>query len=280
MREKLVDSESKSRSSCALDSEGAESVYTIKDCVDLLNQVSDLLIGSELYMDALDIFKKKSNREFFVSIPPEMDSEGEEYMDSNGDFEDNEDEYEGSDYDAAECSSDEYYVSENDDDHEDCEPNHSVLTESDVRKRQDDIITKMVSACCGHLFCKLCWERYVSTSIKDGPGCLTLRCPEAKCPAAVGQDIVDKLVSDEEKKKYSCFLLKSYVDVNKNIKWCPAPDCDNAVDFVAGSESYDVACNCKCNFCWNCLEETHCPVKCDTVAKWMIKNSAESKTLP
>lgn len=44
----------------------------IKDCVELLNQMPDVSVGSEFYLDALDIFKKKSNREFFVSIPPEV----------------------------------------------------------------------------------------------------------------------------------------------------------------------------------------------------------------
>lgn len=73
MLEKLVESvESKSRNSCTLDSEIADKVYTIKDCVEILNQMPEVSVGSELYLDALDIFKKKSNREFFVSIPPEV----------------------------------------------------------------------------------------------------------------------------------------------------------------------------------------------------------------
>ncbi|PIA28152.1 hypothetical protein AQUCO_07200060v1 [Aquilegia coerulea] len=69
---RLVDSvESKSRTSSTLDSEGVNKEYTIKDCVGLLNQMPDVPIGSELYLDALDVFKKKSNREFFVTIPSE-----------------------------------------------------------------------------------------------------------------------------------------------------------------------------------------------------------------
>jgi len=33
-------------------------------------------------------------------------------------------------------------------------------------------------------------------------------------------------------------------------KWCPAPDCTCAVEFL-GDENYDVLCNCKFSFCWN-----------------------------
>ncbi|KAF9626673.1 hypothetical protein IFM89_038768 [Coptis chinensis] len=145
----------------------------------------------------------------------------------------------------------------------------------------DDFLPRdMVSASCGHMFCKLCWKGYITTSINDGPGCLTMRCPEIKCVAAVGEDMVNTLISNEEiKRKYSRLLLCSYVEVKRNVKWCPAPDCDSAVEFVMGSEMFDVVCNCKYNFCWNCLEETHRPVECDTVVKWMLKNSAESENV-
>ncbi|KAF9624662.1 hypothetical protein IFM89_012839 [Coptis chinensis] len=112
----------------------------------------------------------------------------------------------------------------------------------------DDFLRRdMVSVACGHLFCKLCWKGYITISINDGPGCLTMRCPEIKCVAAVDDELVNQLVSNEEQWKYLRFLLRSYVEVKKRIKWCPSPDCDNAVEFVGGS--YDVSCNCKHNFC-------------------------------
>ncbi|KAK6930591.1 Ariadne domain [Dillenia turbinata] len=55
--------------------------------------------------------------------------------------------------------------------------------------------------------------------------------------------------------------------------------CDYAVDFVVGSGSYDVSCLCSHSFCWNCTEEAHRPVDCPTVAKWILKNSAESENM-
>ncbi|RZC63571.1 hypothetical protein C5167_025340 [Papaver somniferum] len=103
---------------------------------------------------------------------------------------------------------------------------------------------RMYAAACGHPFCSACWTGYVSTAINDGPGCLMLRCPDPSCGAAVGQDLINLLVSEEDKQKYSRYILRSYVEDNKKIKWCPAPGCDFAVDFVAGSSSFDVFCNC------------------------------------
>ncbi|KAF5178136.1 E3 ubiquitin-protein ligase arih1 [Thalictrum thalictroides] len=137
---------------------------------------------------------------------------------------------------------------------------------------------EMNSAACGHLFCSTCWRAYISTSINDGPGCLRLRCPLYKCTSAVSQDIVNELVSTEDKDRYSYYLLRSYVESRKKTKWCPAAGCDNAVDYEHdGGSYYDVQCNCTNSFCWNCTEDAHRPVKCEIVANWILKNSSESK---
>ncbi|KAL5707850.1 RBR-type E3 ubiquitin transferase [Ranunculus cassubicifolius] len=139
---------------------------------------------------------------------------------------------------------------------------------------------KMFSAYCGHLFCRSCYKGYVRTSINDGPGCLTLRCPDPGCIVAITQDMVNNMFSGEQnEKRYSRFLLRSYVEASKKIKWCPAPGCECAAEFERGNENetYDVSCKCTYKFCWNCTEETHRPVDCDTVAKWVLKNSSESE---
>lgn len=58
---------------------------------------------------------------------------------------------------------------------------------------------------------------YISATVNDGPGCLMLRCPDPSCCAAVGQDMIDMLASDEDKKKYSRYLLRSYVEDNRKV---------------------------------------------------------------
>ncbi|CAD6263231.1 unnamed protein product [Miscanthus lutarioriparius] len=137
----------------------------------------------------------------------------------------------------------------------------------------------MSAAACGHPFCGTCWRGYISTAISDGPGCLMLRCPDPSCAAAVGQDMINSLADDENKEKYGRYLRRSYIEDNRKTKWCPAPGCEYAVEFVMGSGSYDVNCNCSYGFCWNCTEEAHRPVDCATVSKWILKNSAESENM-
>ncbi|GER51334.1 RING/U-box superfamily protein [Striga asiatica] len=138
---------------------------------------------------------------------------------------------------------------------------------------------RMSAAACGHPFCVICWQGYVGTAISDGPGCLMLRCPDPSCCAAVGQDMVNQLASYDDREKYNRYFLRSFVEDNRKTKWCPAPGCDYAVDFVVGSGNYDVNCRCSYIFCWNCVEEAHRPVDCGTVAKWVLKNSAESENM-
>lgn len=137
----------------------------------------------------------------------------------------------------------------------------------------------MSAAACGHPFCGACWRGYMGTAINDGPGCLMLRCPDPSCGAAVGEDMVNKLLVEEDKEKYLRYLVRSYIEDNRKTKWCPAPGCEFAVEFVMGCGSYDVNCNCSYSFCWNCTEEAHRPVDCETVAKWILKNSAESENM-
>ncbi|KAH0861979.1 hypothetical protein HID58_079190 [Brassica napus] len=159
---------------------------------------------------------------------------------------------------------------------------------------------EILSVACGHPFCSTCWTGrlhlniyllytfplilytcvgYISTTINGGPGCLMLKCPEPSCPAAVGQDMFEKLASKEDKEKYYRYFIRSYVEDNRKMKWCPAPGCEHAIDFAAGTGSYDVSCLCSHSFCWNCTEEAHRPVDCETVAQWIRKNSAESENM-
>ncbi|KAF3446257.1 hypothetical protein FNV43_RR11436 [Rhamnella rubrinervis] len=125
----------------------------------------------------------------------------------------------------------------------------------------DEINTMTVTwASCGHPYCRSCWARYISKSIhNDGPGCLLLECPHPSCSAAVGE---------------TCYR-------KGKIKWCPAPGCNYAIDFVdfAGGcrGNFDVYCRCSYSFCWNCNEGAHRPADCDAAVKWMLKNKDESQ---
>ena len=59
----------------------------------------------------------------------------------------------------------------------------------------------------------------MSTSVDGGPGCLMLRCPDPSCGAAVGQDMINLLASDDYNEKYTRYLLRSYVEDNRKVNY-------------------------------------------------------------
>lgn len=139
----------------------------------------------------------------------------------------------------------------------------------------------MCSASCAHVFCKNCYRAYVLVAIGNGPTALDLRCPMPECNAAVPVEVIMEVSDVQDQEKYARFALRSYVEDNDSLEWCPAPNCEHAAEShmdLAG-EPLDVMCSCGTCFCFSCKEEAHRPVDCGTVKKWMIKNSAESENL-
>ncbi|CCI48337.1 unnamed protein product [Albugo candida] len=92
----------------------------------------------------------------------------------------------------------------------------------------------------------------------------------------VNSDILKKFVSDEDFRKYRRYLLRSYVQINKCVKWCPSPGCNKAISSAGGLLS--VTCSCGCVFCLRCGEEAHAPVTCVQLAAWQEKCRNESET--
>lgn len=88
-------------------------------------------------------------------------------------------------------------------------------------------------------------------------------CDGAAWLTQVPRTVLQRVSSDQEQEKLSSFELRSYVEDNKRLTWCPAPGCENAVECVrdlAPGEPLDVACKCGAAFCFSCKEEAHRPV--------------------
>ncbi|KAH6816074.1 IBR domain-containing protein [Perilla frutescens var. frutescens] len=142
----------------------------------------------------------------------------------------------------------------------------------------DDSHETLRSAGCAHLFCDTCGKVHISTSINEGTGCLMLRCLDPSYDAAVGQDMIDELATNEDKEKNHSFPFISYVGDSCKIKWCLAPGCDYVVKYGFGCNNYATR-SCLHDLCGNCAQEAHRPVDCKTVAKWLMETSEESENL-
>ncbi|CAJ1436964.1 unnamed protein product [Effrenium voratum] len=120
------------------------------------------------------------------------------------------------------------------------------------------------------LFCETCWRQYLDHAVRDGKGCLDLRCPAPGCQEMVRPSLFDQLLA-EGRQRYRRFLTESLVDASKGrLRWCPGQNC-----CCAASETPEVQCFCGCGWCFFCGNDLHAPVACDTVKSWEEKNRDE-----
>ncbi|XP_038679017.1 probable E3 ubiquitin-protein ligase ARI1 isoform X2 [Tripterygium wilfordii] len=101
-----------------------------------------------------------------------------------------------------------------------------------------DKVTRMD---CGHCFCNECWTGHFIVKINEGQS-KRIRCMAHKCNSICDEAIVRNLVGKEHPdlaEKFERFLLESYIEDNKMVKWCPsAPHCGNAIR-VEDDESFE-----------------------------------------
>ncbi|KAI4880848.1 hypothetical protein NFI96_010995 [Prochilodus magdalenae] len=135
---------------------------------------------------------------------------------------------------------------------------------------------------CGHKFCMQCWGDYLTTKIiEEGMG-QTISCPAHSCDILVDDNTVMRLITDSKVKlKYQHLITNSFVELklhcNRLLKWCPAPDCHHVVK-VQYPDAKPVRCKCGRQFCFNCGENWHDPVKCKWLRKWIKKCDDDSET--
>lgn len=135
---------------------------------------------------------------------------------------------------------------------------------------------------CGHGMCGECWQGFISAAVDGGPACLDLRCPFPDCRQYVPMHVIDRHAKTKDRIRWREFEVRSFVDDNPSMAWCTAANCDRVAECkidLDASQPLDVRCNCGNAFCFNCHEEAHTPVDCETVKTWQAKNSAESENL-
>lgn len=129
---------------------------------------------------------------------------------------------------------------------------------------------------CGHTFCTMCWEQYLSMKITDGHTA-DITCPAMKCDLLVDETVVKLLVSPIVFDRFRRFTVHSFVDTNEYVKWCPAPGCGNAVN-IDSVKNQTVVCACGYRFCFACGEPAHRPATCEQWKNWKAKSNDESET--
>ncbi|KAF2878087.1 hypothetical protein BDV95DRAFT_479561, partial [Massariosphaeria phaeospora] len=136
---------------------------------------------------------------------------------------------------------------------------------------------------CKHRFCVDCYQQYLRTKIKDEGEAARIRCPGDGCNRTVDSKSLDLLVSDDLRDRYQELLNRTYVDDKENLRWCPAPNCEYAVECSVKDKDLlrivpTVHCDCGYYFCFGCSLTDHQPAPCSLVRKWLKKCEDDSET--
>ncbi|XP_061358083.1 probable E3 ubiquitin-protein ligase ARI1 isoform X3 [Gastrolobium bilobum] len=154
----------------------------------------------------------------------------------------------------------------------------SVMCEICIEDVPGDEATRMD---CGHCFCNNCWTEHFLVKINEGQS-KRIRCMAHKCYSICDEAVVRTLLSRKHPdmaEKYERFLLESYIEDNKRVKWCPStPHCGNAIR-IEDDELCEVECSCGLQFCFSCLLEAHSPCSCLMWELWAKKCRDESETV-
>lgn len=131
---------------------------------------------------------------------------------------------------------------------------------------------------CGHIFCQYCWTEYLNTKVSSENTSQNIFCPATECDILVDENFVLPILKDSNiRSKYHKLIADSFVQSNRLMKWCPAPDCSNAIKAVY-NDAKAVKCLCGYIFCFGCAQPSHEPVMCDWLKKWLKKCDDDSET--
>ncbi|MCJ1436479.1 hypothetical protein MMC27_005858 [Xylographa pallens] len=147
----------------------------------------------------------------------------------------------------------------------------------------DDEEPETYSLKCGHRYCVDCYRQYLCHKIKDEGEAARIQCPTSGCKRIVDSKSLKLLVTPDVQQRYEVLLTRTYVDDKDNLKWCPAPSCEYAVQCSIKKKDLNqivpsVDCACHHRFCFGCTMNDHQPTPCGLVKKWIKKCEDDSET--
>ena len=131
---------------------------------------------------------------------------------------------------------------------------------SDTIEYQD--ISK-VKISCNHYFCLDCWENYLKEKINNA-NVGKISCMQHGCSIVLKEQFIKQILNNDDIliKKYEKFCERQKIlTSDKNIKFCPTPDCDGYAERKNKDEKY-VKCNFGHEFCFICLSSPHGDKEC------------------
>ena len=136
---------------------------------------------------------------------------------------------------------------------------------------------------CGHRYCAGCYSQYLTQKVKEEGEAARIQCPKDGCHRIVDAKSLRLLVKKEVQNRYDVLLTRTYVDDKDNLKWCPAAECEYAVECPVKKRDLNrivptVRCLHEHSFCFGCTLADHQPAPCTLVKRWLKKCEDDSET--
>lgn len=136
---------------------------------------------------------------------------------------------------------------------------------------------------CGHRYCRACYERYTEQKVMEDGESRRVLCMSDECRVVVDESTMQQLLKQNALARYRALLDRTYIDDNKNLRGCPAPDCQNTIECQVTPKQLativpSVHCDCGHWFCFGCGHVAHQPVICAVVKLWLKKCEDDSET--
>ncbi|KAK0555602.1 hypothetical protein OC845_000173 [Tilletia horrida] len=140
-----------------------------------------------------------------------------------------------------------------------------------------------VALTCDHRFCKDCYKQYIERKVQEEGESRRVQCMQEKCSIIVDERTVGLVVSPEIFERYKLLLNRTFVDDSNTMRWCPAPNCELAVECHVPAKRLKaivptVQCDCGHSFCFGCGQAAHAPCICAIVKLWLKKCEDDSET--
>eukprot|EP01133_Synstelium_polycarpum_P002559 gene2559-2933_t len=122
---------------------------------------------------------------------------------------------------------------------------------------------------CEHRFCNDCLEGHYRFQITNQFP--SLKCPDSLCKRIVTYQEVGHIIKGELFEAYDKLLLTSSLERDSNIKYCPYPDCKEAM--VVPKDEKHITCTskeCGYQYCGQCREEWHEGLTCEDWAELKV----------
>ena len=117
---------------------------------------------------------------------------------------------------------------------------------------------------CDHVFHEECIKQFIISKVDDSK--FPIVCPEPKCKKTLSDIDIKDILDPKTYKKFNEFQYKNAVELQKDVSWCPTPDCKfvfffDEEDKKNNSELYCPM--CEKHYCLKCRTIYHVGITCE-----------------